>query len=44
MFNTKKQKTIVLTRKQLMAIHPSWLTDPRFIQHLMPVPRNHKTA
>lgn len=41
---TKKQKTIVLTRKQLKAIHPIWLTDPSFIRHLMPTPRNSKTA
>jgi hypothetical protein len=44
MFNTKKPRPIVISRKQLNSIHPSWLKDPRFIRHLMPTPRNSKTA
>lgn len=44
MFKTNKPRPIVISRKQLKALHPSWLTDSRFTQHLMPTPRNPKTA
>lgn len=44
MFQSKKSKTIILTRKQLLAIHPSLLLDPAVFSRLMPVPRNQKAA